>query len=136
MRHLARPIGLFIILGGFANYSLSQTEPLTQRAPDGAVNIIWWAKGSPAPTNGGVDVTIDVKPAANGWVCTDLIIRVTNPATGKTLGEYTVMNPGPAVSKSFSGFENNLKIRITTEALFHNNGLYDFKYIQAYVTTK
>ncbi len=136
MLHIARPIGLFIILSSFASYSLSQTEPLTQRAPDGAVNIIWWAKGSPAPANGGVDVTIDVKPAANGWKCTDLTIRVTNAETAKTLAEYSVMNPGPVVSKSFSGFENNLKIRITTEALFYKNGLYDFKYIQAYVTTK
>jgi hypothetical protein len=136
MRVLIRSTLLLLVLGSFASYSQSQSEPGAQPAPDGAINLIWWGQGTPAPTNGGVDVTVNIKPAPNGWTCTELAIRVINAETAKTLAEHTVMNPGASVSKSFTGFPNNLKIRITADAVFQKMGLFDLKYLEEFVTTK
>jgi hypothetical protein len=130
MRTLVRPFLLFAALCGFAAISQSQMP-----APGGQVNVFQWTKGFPTPTVGGVDTSVDIVPAA-GWTCTEVTIRVIDGMTNKTLGEYTAVDPGPVVSKSFTELPNMLSVRVTGDAVLQNGGAFDFKQIQALTITK
>ncbi len=131
MRALARPFLLFACLCTFTAISQSQPAPPGR----GGINLIQWGTGSPAPTTGGVDVTVTIQPTT-GWTCTELLIRVINADTAMTLAEHTTENPGASVSKSFTGLGSNVKLRVTADATFQNGPSFDFKDLEAFVTTK
>ena len=128
MRALVRPFLLFAALCGFA--AISQSQP----APGGQVNVFVWTSMYPVPMAGGVNTSVDITPAPS-WACTDVTIRVIDAGTNKTLGEYSVENPGGTVQKGFGGLPNNLKVRVTADGVFKNGALLDFKQLEAFVTT-
>jgi hypothetical protein len=127
MRAAARALALFGVLCGFATTTGASVAP--------AVNSLGFATGSPAPTVGGVDVTVNQKPAP-GYTCTKITIRVIDDATGQTLATQVFNNPGASVSKSFTNLANNLAVQVTVDATFQNGGTFDTKAIDAVVTTK
>ena len=129
MRTLVRPLLLFAALCGFA--AISQSQP----APGGQVNFFLWTMGYPTPTVGGVDTSVNVS-SATGWTCTDVTLRVIDGKTNKTLGEYSVENPGAVVSKSFTGLESMISIWVTGDAVFKNGAAFDFKQLETLTTTK
>ncbi len=131
---LLRPIVLFVFLCGLTASTQSQVvEPISGTGT--GYNIFLWAAGSPVGTIGGVDASVTITPTT-GWVCTSVTLRVIDDTTNKTLGEYTVENPGMTVSKSFTGFDSNLAVRVTGNVTFQNGAMFDFKDLEAYVTTK
>jgi hypothetical protein len=135
MRTLVRPFLLFAILCTVASVSQSQVQPPPPPPPPGGLNTFVWTKGFPAPTVGGVDVSVDIGPAP-GWKCTEVTFRVTDAATFVVLGEHTEFNPGAVFAHSFGGMANNLPIRITAEGVFQNMGSFDVKQISTNDTTK
>lgn len=123
---------LFLLTGLLVAFvALAQSQP----PPGGGYNLLDFAKGSPTPTKGGVDVTVMNKPTL-GYTCTEITIRVIRKSDAKTLDSCTFNQPGPSVSKSFTNLANNLDVLVAVEATFENNGNFDFKDIEAYVTTK
>lgn len=127
MRAFVRPLLLFTFLVAYTAVVHSQ--------PGGGVNQLTWNPGSPAPTSGGVDTSVSIKPTA-GYVCTECTIRVIDATTLKTLDSYTVENPGKAVTKSFTGLGSGTKVDITVDCIFQSGGTFDFKDLLAQVTTK
>lgn len=107
----------------------------SQPAPGGGYNLLNFGKGTPAPTAGGVDVIVTNKPTP-GYKCTEITIRVVRASDGQTLDKFTASNPGMTVNKSFNGLANNLKVRVAVEATFQNGNWFDFKDIEAFITTK
>jgi hypothetical protein len=99
------------------------------------VNYLAFSKNSPAPQTGGVDVSVDQKPTT-GYTCTKMVIRVIDNATGMTLGTFSVANPGPTVTNSFTGLGNNRQIQVTADATFQSGATFDPKRIMATTTTK
>lgn len=129
MRRLAKPLLFFAALCGFT--AAGQSQP----APGGGYNIMTWQRGYPAATTGGVDAKVVLK-ASSGWTCTEAVFRVIDDDTNETLDTATIANPGGSASKSFTGLPNNLKVRVTAESTFENKGAYEFKTLEAFVTTK
>ena len=130
MRVLVRPLLLFGVLCGFTTHGQSHVSV----AP--AINTLVWTNGFPKSLVGGVDVSVDLGPAA-GWKCTNVTILVVDAATNKTLDSYEVDDPaGLVVAKTFTGLKSNLKVRVTAEATYENAGTFEPKQIQTTVTTK
>jgi hypothetical protein len=94
-----------------------------------------FAKGSPSATTGGVDVTVTDK-ATTGYTCTEITIRIVRVSDNQTLDSATFSNPGASVSKSFTGLGNNVNVRIDVSATFKSGTLFDFKDLEATVTTR
>ncbi len=126
---IARPLLFFACLCAFT--AISKSQP----APGGGLNAFLFAKGSPSPTVGGVDVTVTQQPT-NGWKCTDITLRVIDVMNAKTLAEYSVANPKASETKAFAGFASDLKVRVYGIATFDNMGILDFRELEAFVTTK
>jgi len=129
MRVPVRPLCFVALLGGFAATAQSQPEP------QGGVNQFYWAANSPGATLGGVDASAIDKPAT-GYTCTEVVLRVVDDRTGKTLDSYTDSQAGGAVSKSFTGLESGLKVQVTANATFQGGTIFDLKFVEADVTTK
>lgn len=129
MRRLVRPLLFFVALCGFT--TASQSQP----APGGGYNIMTWQRGYPAATVGGVNAAVVLK-ASSGWTCTEVVFRVIDDGTNQTLDTATIASPGGSASKSFTGLPNNLKVRVTADSTFENKGAYEFKTLEAWVTTK
>jgi hypothetical protein len=119
-------LGLVCAVVGVAN---------SQTAPGVGLNLLQFAKGSPTPAKGGVDVGVTQKPTA-GFTCTEITIRVVRVSDAKTLDTHTVANPGATVKKSFTGLPANTEVRVAVEGTFKSGGKFDFKDIEARVMTK
>lgn len=132
MRAAVRPFLVLMLLCGFTAISRSE---IGQPVPGGGVNLLAFLKGSPTPTDGGVDVAVMQRPTA-GYTCTKMTVRVIDNASGQTLGTYVVDNPGGVVTKSFTALGNNKQIQVTANATFQNGTMFDTKSIEAVVTTQ
>ena len=129
MRTAVRPLLFFVLLCGFT--AAAQSGPV----PGGGINVIAFAAGTPTPTVGGVDVTVTQK-ATTGYTCTEIIVRVIDDKTGKTLATEQVTNPANSISKSFAGFGSGTQIQVTADGTFQKGTTFDFPFIQQVVTTK
>ena len=130
MRVLVRPLLLFALLCAF---TLTQSRADDSAAP---INTLVWTNGFPKPLVGGVDVSVDLGPAA-GWTCTNVTMLVVDATTNKTLDDYDSVNPpGLVVAHTFPTIGNKVKVRVTVDAVFENAGMSDPKQIQTYITTK
>jgi hypothetical protein len=128
MRRLARPVMVFALLCAFT-YSQS-------RAAAPPINTLVWTKGFPKALVGGVDVSVDLGPAA-GWSCTNVTMLVVDDATGKAVDDYDQDDPpGLVVAHTFTGIKRSLKVRVSVDATFSDGNNFDVKQIQTYVTTK
>jgi hypothetical protein len=125
----ARPFLLLALVCAVVAVAHSQT------APGAGLNLLQFAKGSPNPAKGGVDVGVTQKPTA-GFTCTEITIRVVRVSDAKTLDTHTVANPGATLHKSFSGLPGNTQVRVAVEATFKSGGKFDFRDIEARVITK
>src|SRR5436309_1843057 len=111
-----RALRPFLLLGLLVAFvAIAQSQP----APGGGYNSVDFAKGSPTPTPGGVDVTVTQRPTS-GYTCTEITIRVVRVSDAKTLDSCTFQNPAPIVSKSFTGLGNGVEVRVDVQATFQN----------------
>src|SRR5262245_45980992 len=83
---VVRPL---LLLGlPLAFVALAFSDPV----PGGGYNQLDFAKGSPAPTKGGVDVSVNQKPTA-GYTCVKITVRVVDVSNGQTLDKCDFVNP-------------------------------------------
>jgi hypothetical protein len=97
------------------------------------INLITFAAGSPTPTVGGVNVTVNIQPTT-GYTCNAVTISVLD-SNNNQLGTTTIIKPGATASASFTGLGSGTAIEVLVDATFQFGNMYDFKDISANTTT-
>ncbi len=135
MRVVVRSLCLLALLAGVTSAAHSQQDPGVQPAPGGGVNFLNFGAGSPAPTNGGVAVSVSQK-AALTYTCTKITLQIIRTSDSKVLDSIVFNNPAATVNKSFTGLGNSVEVRVQVDAVFQSGSWFDFKDRTQTVVTK